>query len=321
MADELMEYQDTNDLAPTQDEVNEAGLAIQESYEPTEITPSSYEPAPPPATYEDTSSDLAPYKFWDKRSKDVFRSAPAHIKKAWVATQKRADARAYKVIEEIKQNIKAFDDLAAVLLPYVDAIEATGLSIPEYLKYTIEADKELTNNPLDFICSIMDKYDIYNSDLDKNFQSFYSRQQLKKETAPIREELEELKVGLQAGTEQQEQQKYDDMVYQFFMQTDQRGQLIYPYAEDLRPIMISIIESTGETDLDKVYKMAFAAATEGGRQSSGGQESGFALTNQDNVPNFGGAEVTRRTMNKLQERDYLNNVLRNVASRYGVNVT
>ena len=52
MADELMEYQDTNDLAPTQHEVNEAGLAIQERYQPTEITPSSYEPAPPPATYE-----------------------------------------------------------------------------------------------------------------------------------------------------------------------------------------------------------------------------------------------------------------------------
>lgn len=314
-----MEYQE--DQTPTQSELAEAQNAIVDDYSTTEIAPYSQAEQPAesyaPAVQEDSP---AAYKFWDHNSKSIFNRADPEIRKAWAYTQRRSDARAQKTIDAIKAQYKVFDELSDVLLPYVDEIEATGLTIPEYIKLTIEADKELTASPIDFICKLMDRYDIYNSDVDKHFPTYFEKEKIKEQTRPIRDEVTKLKNDLYVQEEVKEQGKYDNMVQDFFGQVDDHGRLLYPYAQDLKDVMAAIIESTHETDLDKVYRMAYSAAREASATAPVSQEQSFGLSNSDNVPVFA-KEPDSKMMGKLAERDYLNRVLSNVASRYGVNVT
>jgi hypothetical protein len=294
-------------------------------YAPQEYTPTDdYREmvASEPETYLDTSSngdsDLVPFKFWDKKSKAVFRQAPIAVKKAWTKMQRRADARAYQVVEELKKTYAVFDELSEVLLPYVESIEATGMTIPEYIDLTIKADAELTKNPIEFICALMDRFDIYPSQIDANFQGFYVRKAQREQMAPIHKEISQLKVAQAKKELAAEQQRYDDMVYEFFSQEDSRGELVYPYAQELAPLMQTIVESTGQTDLDTVYRMAYSAAVEeAAAEEQGSREGEFAIDR-----NRGGQvrdDLPADSIDaKARRKDSIMRSLQNAMARYGV---
>lgn len=324
MANELTEYQSNVPV--------ESGVAVYGDYQVAETFPvesSAYAPAEMPV--EDSReyqqiSDLRPYKFWDNKSKGIFNSQPDSVKRAWIATQKRADARAYQTTEELKKLYEPFNALAEVLAPYVDAILSTGMTIPEYIQRTIEADKQLTADPVEFICALMDAKDIYQTDIEQAFEGFYKRRAMKAELSPIKQEVQKLKTDLEYKEATKEQQKYDDMVYKFYSQKDSRGNLIYPYAADLSELIISLIDSTGETDLHKLYNMAYSAAlakqqVEDSDKAAASPEQNFAL-NDDQAdyvepqPKAGGVRSVAKE--KEEDRRFYKNLYNNVAAKYGI---
>jgi hypothetical protein len=275
-----------------------------------------------PETYVDTSSngdsDLVPFKFWDKKSKEVFRRAPIAVKKAWTKMQRRADARAYQVVEEIKKTYAVFDDLSEVLLPYVDSIESTGMTIPEYIDLTIKADAELTANPVEFICALMDRFDIYPSHIDANFQGFYVRKAQREQMAPIKKEINQMKMAQAKKELAAEQQRYDDMVYDFFSQQDSRGELVYPYAQELAPLMQTIVESTGQTDLDTVYRMAYSAAVEEAAAENGRSSEGEFAIDRNRGGQVREDLPTDSIDAKAARKDNIMRALESAMARYGV---
>jgi hypothetical protein len=315
MANELME-QPEGGLQEYQPQ--DVGVATYNDFVMAETFPSTYESTELQTIdsqdrYQDVG-ELAPYKFWDNKSKQIFRSAPEEIQRAWIATQKKSDARAYKTTEQIKELYEPFNALAEVLAPYVNDILATGMTIPEYLHRTIEADKKLTANPLEFICGLMDAKDIYTQDIDDAFQGFYKRRALEAQLNPIKQEVSKLKSELEHKEAATEQKKYDDMVTQFYSQKDSRGNLLYPHAPELSNVIVSLIESTGETDLDKLYNMAYSAAVAKQQGDERSSESGFALSDQESY-----VEPQSPARNEKEEdRRYYKNLARNIAAKYGL---
>jgi hypothetical protein len=319
--EELTEYQGTGR------EIAEH-VVEHTDYAPVEYTGGDYpEVRSEPETYLDESSngesDLIPFKFWDKKAKSIFKRSSLAVKKAWTNTQRRADARAYQVINELKNKYAMWDEMANVLMPYIEAIHATGMSIPEYIELTIKADAELTNNPVEFICAVMDRFDIYPLHIEENFKGFYQRRAERERMAPLQKELQDVKTRQFQQELIAEQQRYDEMVYDFFSQEDQRGEPIYPYAQELAPLMQVIVDATGNTDLDTVYNMALSAADEEARalerkQGAESREGEFSINKDNEYPREENYVPADSLDAKAKRRETILRSLENAMARYGV---
>jgi hypothetical protein len=244
----------------------------------------------------ESSKELKPMKFWDDRTKDYFRTLDSRGKKIWLNSFKIIEKAAAKEIRSIEDKLAPFNDLIEEVSPHINRISRANLSAAEYVKNLIARDLRAMEDPRQFILETMALLKVTPADLVTATKDYKQKLDLYRQTHPIREELNSLKRALSGGAvptyaeNPQETEVENDpevqKIINFFSQVDRTGKPLYPRWIDLKDTMASISNSTGEENLDKLYRKAYIAVygAEGAPISKdfgndGYDEEGFRINN------------------------------------------
>jgi hypothetical protein len=280
---------------------------------------------------EESRRELKPMKFWDDRTKDYFSTLDTRGKKIWLNSFKIIEKAAAKEIRSIEDKLAPFNDLINEVTPHIDRISMANLSAAEYVRNLIARDLRAMEDPRQFILETMALLRVTPADLVTATKDYKQKLELYRQTHPIKEELSNLKRALAGGgapayaeTPQEEPTENDPEVQKiisFFSQVDRAGRPMYPNWIDLKDTMASLSNSTGEENLDKLYRKAYTAVYGGGSSApaqapaskdfgnDGYDEEGFRINN-----NGARYERTAPSENKVNEGRF-NEMLRQQLDR------
>jgi hypothetical protein len=242
----------------------------------------------------ESRKDLRPMKFWDERTKDYFSTLDDRGKKIWLNSFKIIEKAAAKEVRSIEDKLVPFNALIDEVTPHIDRISRANLSAAEYVRNLIARDLRAMEDPRQFILETMALLNVTPADLVTATKDYKQKLELYRQTHPIKEELNNIKRALggapaYAEVPQQQETENDPEVQQiikFFSQVDREGKPLYPRWIDLKDTMASISNSTGEENLDKLYRKAYIAVygTQGAPISKdfgqdGYDEEGFRINN------------------------------------------
>jgi hypothetical protein len=308
----------------TQDTYNENSLEVIDSLTPTSkdvevrdsydrdvsVDDSRVEHSRDVESSRESSKELKPMKFWDDRTKDYFSTLDDRGKKIWLKSFKIIEKAAAKEVRSIEDKLAPFNALIDELTPHIDRISRANLSAAEYVRNLIARDLRAMEDPKQFILETMALLNVTPADLVGATKDYKHKLELYRQTHPIKEELNSLKRALGGGSapayadlppqEQQDNDPEVQKIIRFFSQVDRSGRPLYPRWIDLKDTMASISNSTGEENLDKLYRKAYIAVygSQGAPVSKdfgddGYDEEGFRINNN-------GARYERTSPSKMK---------------------
>jgi len=190
---------------------------------------------------------------------DEWLDAPKSYKQEYHESFKALpqDFRKY-LIEREKQTERGFSDLGNKLNNYKwaddvyssrkERLEANGIkSSKEYIDILCQIEDNLTLDPAKTIQSLANAYGINIDGTQANSDNY-----LQSQIANIQQQLAEQSKYIQA----QQKSAGDKAVNDFINAKDENGNLLHPYFEDVKPIMIDLLQKQACTNLDDAYKMA-----------------------------------------------------------------
>jgi hypothetical protein len=267
-------------------------------------------------------SSIEPPSYWDGKTKKYFNSLSPKGKRVWLESFKKAENSYLKQLDELAQDYGSAAEAASPLVPYLQQIEALGITPRQYVSYLIEIDRDITTDPVDTVLKIMIKQNITFEELQAALAGFTNRTKIKSSIEPLRAEIDSLKQQLMSNNVQSQENSAQESVERFFSQVDRNGNLKYPYAKELMPIMSGLSNSTGIMDLDKLYNMALNSVTATQRQEyESPEQRGFRIKKTGSVPERQAAfKKTDFDManDRKREKAMLDRVLNNVLAKYGV---
>ncbi|MDR1433641.1 hypothetical protein [Candidatus Endomicrobiellum devescovinae] len=190
------------------------------------------------------TSKYVPRKFWNGEIKKHFNELNPAQQKAWLDSFKIAEKSYAKMIEGMKDSYAQLDDVAGVLAPYVEEImNVWGVSPATYIANLIEADKEASRNPVQYILKIMGAKGLTFSQLGAGVKPLMDDAENQAKLAPVMNKISELETKLLQQQQVTPSQTEDNLEYtsdvmaeeirEFFNQTDSSGRKLYPEWESL----------------------------------------------------------------------------------------
>jgi hypothetical protein len=213
-----------------------------------------------------SSQKYAPKKFWNGEIKKHFNSLSSVQQKAWLDSFRIAEKSYNKIVDDLKTSYAQLDDVAGVLAPYVEEIVGKwGVSPAVYVANLIEADKEATRDPVQYILKIMGAQGLTFSQLGAGVKPLMDETANKVKLAPVLDKISQLEQALLQQQQQVPQEptvsevegKADvmaDEIREFYNQTDSSGRELYPgWQNYLNAILPQYLE--GE-NLEDAYNFA-----------------------------------------------------------------
>jgi hypothetical protein len=220
---------------------------------------------------------LKPLKFWDDRTKDYFSGLSNRGKKVWLNSFKIIEKAAAKEVRSMEEKLAPFNALIEEVAPHMDRVSKAGLSAAQYVKNLISRDLRAMEDPKQFILETMALLQVTPNDLVTATKDYKSKLELYRQTHPIKEELDSLKRSMGGGAQQEHpqgsSQDYSDdpevkKIVNFFSQVDRDGKPRYPKWLELKDTMATISQTTGEENLDTLYRKAYSAIYDNGETVS-----------------------------------------------------
>jgi hypothetical protein len=214
---------------------------------------------------------IDPKAFWNKQQKDFFESQKPESQRMIMGM---FDKMQYVFDRKTQDLVSAADEVKEVaeyVMPAFEYQQAVEEYIPEdmdyhtYIDELIDTDYMATNEPLEFICQFMYNNDIHINDVQAYGMPFYEKQndpeyQKQLELAEENEQLRQAYMQQEdynAAVEQQQiNEVMDNALNDFQNETDEEGNLMYPYLADVEDTMAHLMLTTGEVSLPVLYEQA-----------------------------------------------------------------
>jgi hypothetical protein len=185
-----------------------------------------------------------PKKFWNADIKKEFNALSASQQKAWLDSFKVLEKSYEKTISGLKESFANLDDIADVLAPYVNEIvNNLGVSPATYVANLIDADKEASADPVQYILKIMGAKGVTFAQLGAGVKPLMDKTENEEKLAPVMNKISELEQKLTQQEQITQQPTQDDLEYQsdvmateikdFYNQTDSSGRELYPGWESM----------------------------------------------------------------------------------------
>jgi hypothetical protein len=263
----------------------------------------------------------SPERSWNKATKDAFNELSPRHQKAWLDSCRIAEKYYNKLASELRTSYAILDDVAASLAPDVQTIIQQVGSPGEYIKNLIQADKEATQRPIDYILRIMAQRQITFDDLSAGIQPLVKKMDTEDAVAPVLNRISELENKLVQASAPQESEQFTqaevdemiDTITNYYAQTDSAGRPLYPNAEKMYDYIIDFLASGEAQNLDEAYKFAV--------ESTGSSIPQSEFKNTFNPGAFNNSFEERSQSpsfphNSLREKQMLNNVAEQIMQRY-----
>jgi len=241
----------------------ELSMGVQTPEQKESALSSEFDPVKELADYpeqtpsKETENVIQAKKFWDARTKKYFNSLSREGRELWIKSFNKAEYSYNKNLDLLKKTYGHLEEIAGVLAPYADKIEAINMSIPNYVEALIKADEMATTEPYAYILGLMENKGINIDQLERAIPSYRQYKQFNRYVAPVKQELQQLKKTTASSSYQQEVDAQATAIKRFFAQKDSRGRLKYPYFEELAPTMMQLVDpNDNDPDLDLLYRMA-----------------------------------------------------------------
>jgi len=232
-------------------------------------------PSEPSGRSVPSSSKQSALPFWDGETKNYFNSLSDREKEMWLRGFSTQEKFFNKSLQKIKQENQAGKEILDIIAPYWDDIKKTGQTAQQYIENMLLVDAMMTNypadtivklisssglSPLDTCLHILNSYRMGLNDLQAAIPGFEVRIQQQQAMAPINEKMRQME-----DTAAREEAFADQMEYEeglenlwdaFCNETDEDGNIRYPYAEEMLSNMRLIAEAYGEDTLHNLYNKA-----------------------------------------------------------------
>jgi hypothetical protein len=269
------------------------------------------------------SKKYAPKQFWNSQIKAAFNEVSPKYQKAWLESFNLAEKSYNKMVKSLKETYLELDDVAGVLAPYVHEITKNlGMSPASYLQSLIEADREATTNPVDYILKIMAVRGVSLRNLEDGVNPLLQKANQSAAIQPIINRINELESRLASNTQPQSsgvsRSEIEDAAQQirdYFSQTDSSGRSLYPNAVQMYNDIVDHLSSGEASSLDEAYDLAAQKykaqipASEFRDNSKVDRHSSYD-DNYANVVNVSGA------LEKKKEKSMLQNLADQISARY-----
>jgi hypothetical protein len=261
----------------------------------------------------------APKKFWNGEQKKQFSKLDPKSQKAWLDSFDIVEKSYNKAIKGLTESYRQLDDVAGVLAPYVEEIvNVWGVSPATYLANLIEADKEASRDPVQYILKIMGAKGLTFSQLGAGVKPMMDDAANRVKLAPVMDKINELEQKLINQQQVPQEPAQDDIDYksdemaneirEFYGQTDSSGRELYP---SWKPLLNQILPQYLEgVSLDDAYN----AAVENYRAKIPANETKVSQVEQ-RYDDVGLAELTERQRH-AKEKELLVNVIDQLKQKY-----
>jgi hypothetical protein len=271
----------------------------------------------------DNRQKMIPPKHWHGSIKKEFNRLPVSVQKAWLSSmrlaEKVADKRVENFVSDLQYKFGSLDKVAEVLAPCLPTLYDLGMTPESYIYGLIEADKECTQRPINYILKIMAANNIDFEDLGAGLTPFVQQAENDSILAPLYDEIDSLKAQINQPVdlydsqypsyeeqEDNEIQREAEDIRDYYSQTDSAGNDLYPNAQSIYPEILGYLDAGYNRD-ESYFK-----AMEDKRAVIPSNESKKIVVEEDSSPIVYGDE--RYAKNK--EKNMLINLAEQLKQNY-----
>ncbi|MDR2251820.1 MAG: hypothetical protein LBD98_03215 [Endomicrobium sp.] len=212
-----------------------------------------------------SSSELKPPSFWSEPLKEKFESLTPDLKKAWLESFAITEKSFKKMAEGLRFVNQETQGVMNAITPHLESILKTGYSLPVFIGNLLKADKLATNNPVEYVLRIMGIHRLKFEDLQRGLPDAIESVKMEEKLEPIVRQVESLTSNTynsRTPNEDADEQltKIANKIEDFYAQTDEHGNLLYPNAEQYYDEIIDLLREGTVTSLDEAYSIATKTA-------------------------------------------------------------
>lgn len=201
---------------------------------------------------EPNASPVEAPRHWSENDRTLFATLPPTVQKRWIdretEQQRGLDAK-FQEIAGFRRQREQLDDLLA---PYNRDLELQGMSGIQFLQRLVSGHKYLLDSPKEAFLWLAQQYGVDPKAL------LESREQSNPQVDKLNQGFQSLQQKVDGFFTAQQQAAFQgnlDRVQTFATATDEKGQLLHPYFDEVSNDVLALMKG-GLRDLDKAYAKA-----------------------------------------------------------------